>query len=187
VLEYLAAATTGQTVAHTEAPGGAEHHAEPTAFGIAPGGYVALAMLVVFAIMLKARVPSLIAKALDDKIAGIKQQLDEAAKLRAEAEALRDEYAKKAKEAAAEIVAMKEAAEHQAAEIVDKAKRDSAALIARRQAMAEEKIAAAERAAVDEVRARAASAAAAAAHGLIAAKHDADADRKLVDQTISGL
>ena len=174
MLEFLAAA------AHE----GAEH-AEPTAFGIAPGGYVALAMLVVFAIMLKARVPSLIAKTLDAKIAGIREQLDEASRLRAEAEALRDEYARKAKDAAAEIIAMKDAAEHQAAEIVEKAKRDSAALIERRQAMAETKIASAERAAVEEVRARAAEAAAAAASGLIAKQHDAAADSKLVDQTIA--
>ena len=82
---------------------------------------------------------------------------------------------------------MKDAAEHQAAEIVEKAKRDSTALIARRQAMAEEKIAAAERAAIEDVRASAASAAAVAARELIAEKHGADADSKLVDQTIAQL
>jgi F-type H+-transporting ATPase subunit b len=182
-----AATAEGQTVAHTEAPGGAEHHAEPTAFGIAPGGFVALATLVVLAIMLWARVPALIGKALDARIAGIRQQLDEAAKLRAEAEALRDDYAKKAKEAAAEIIKMKAAAEHQAAEIVEKAKRDSAALIARRQAMAEDKIATAERAAIEQVRVRVAEVAAAAARELITAKHGAEADSKLVDQSIAQL
>jgi F-type H+-transporting ATPase subunit b len=185
VLEYLAAASADHA-----ASGAEEHHAEAVVAGISiltPGFFVALAMLVVFAIMLKARVPSLIAKALDTRIAGIREQLDEAAKLRAEAEALRDDYAKKAKDAAAEIVAMKDAAEHQAAEIVEKAKRDSAALIARRQAMAEEKIATAERAAIEQVRVRVAEVAAAAARELIAAKHGAEADRKLVDQSIAQL
>ena len=185
MLEYLAAAATDHTVPAAE---GAEHHAEAVVGGISfltPGFFVALAMLVVFAIMLKAGVPALIAKALDSKIADIRQQLDEAAKLRAEAEALRDEYVKKAKEAAAEIVAMKDAAEHQAAEIVEKAKRDSTALIARRQAIAENKIAAAERAAIEDVRASAADAAAVAARELIAAQHGAAADSKLVDQTIA--
>ena len=85
MLEFLAAA------AHE----GAEH-AEPTAFGIAPGGYVALAMIVVILIMLWAGVPRIIAGMLDQRIAGIRQQLDEAKALRAEAEALRDEYARKA-------------------------------------------------------------------------------------------
>ena len=187
MLEYLAAATS-ELAAHTEvAAGGAEHHVEATAFGIAPGGYVALAMLVVFAIMLKARVPALIAKALDARIAGIRTQLDQAARLRAEAEVLRDEYASKASKADEEIAAIKAAAEHQASEIVEKAKRDSAALITRRKAMAEAKIAAAERAAIDEVRAAAASAAAAAARQLIAEQHGTDADRKLADQIISSL
>ena len=187
MLEYLAAVAS---TAHTAAAGAEEHHAEAVVGGISlltPGFFVALAMLVVFAIMLKARVPALIGKALDSKIADIRQQLDEAAKLRAEAEALRDEYVKKAKEAAAEIVAMKDAAAHQAAEIVEKAKRDSVALIARRQAMAEEKIAAAERAAIEDVRASAASAATVAARELIAEKHGAEADSKLVDQTIAQL
>ena len=103
MLEYLAAAAVEHT-AHAAAAGGAEeHHAEAVVGGIGfltPGFFVALAMLVVFAIMLKARVPSLIAKALDSKIASIREQLDEAATLRAEAEALRDEYVKKAKDAA---------------------------------------------------------------------------------------
>jgi F-type H+-transporting ATPase subunit b len=182
VLEFLAAAT--------EAAHGAEEHAEPMVAGISfltPGFFVALAMLVVFAIMLKARVPALIAKSLDAKIAGIREQLDEAARLRGEAEALRDEYARKAKDAAAEILAMKDAAKHQADEIVDKAKRDSAALIERRRAMAEEKIASAERAAIEQVRVRVAEVAAAAARELIAKQHSAEADSKLVDQSIAQL
>jgi len=187
VLEVLAAAPADHA-ADAVASGAAEHHAEAVVGGIAfltPGFFVALAMLVVIAIMLRARVPALIAKALDARIAGIREQLDQAAKLRAEAEALRDEYVRKGKEAAVEIKAMKEAAEHQAAEIVDKAKRDSAALIERRKAMAEAKIASAERAAIEEVRARAVEAATAAARGLIAKQHDAAADSELIDQTLA--
>ena len=46
---------------------------------------------------------------------------------------------------------------------------------------------AAERGALDELRARAATAAAAAARGLIADQHDAKADRKLVDEAIAGI
>ena len=184
MLEYLAVAAAE----HAAQAGAEEHHAEAVVGGISfltPGFFVALAMLVVIAIMLRARVPALIAKALDARIVAIREQLDQAAKLRAEAEALRDEYARKAKEAAHEIIEMKKAAEHQAAEIVEKAKRDSAALIERRQAMAEEKIAAAERAAVEEVRTRATEAATAAARALIAKQHDAEADSKMVDQTIA--
>src|SRR5690606_25675904 len=173
--------------AHSEVAGGAEHHIEPTAFGITPGGYVALAMLVVFAIMLWKRVPALIAGALDKKIEGIREQLDTASKLRDEAAALKAEYETKAKAADAEIAALKAAAEKQAAAVVAKAKDDAVQLIARHKALSEAKIAAAERAAIDELRAKAAGAAAAAAGQLIAEQHDAEADRKLADEIIAGI
>lgn len=173
--------------AHTEAAGGAEHHVEPTAFGIAPSGFVALAMLTVFAIMLWKRVPALIAAALDKKIAGIRDQLDTAAKLRAEAAALKAEYEAKAKAADVEIAELKAVAEKQATDIVAKAKADATQLIARHKALSADKIAAAERAAIEELRAKAASAAATAAGQLIAQQHDAKADKALVDEAITGL
>ena len=175
----MAEAVHTETTAHTEA---AEHHVEPTAFGISPGGYVALAMLVVFAIMLWKRVPALIAAALDKKIAGIREQLDTAAKLRDEAAALKAEYEAKARAADVEIAELKAAAEKQAADVVAKAKDDAAQLIARHKALSEAKIAAAERAAIDELRAKAAGAAAAAAGQLIAEQHGAEADRELADR-----
>jgi F-type H+-transporting ATPase subunit b len=53
--------------------------------------------------------------------------------------------------------------------------------------MAEDKIGAAERAAIAEVRAKAATAAAAAAELLIRQRHDADADKAMVDRTITTL
>ena len=166
---------------------GAEEHVEATAFGIAPGGYVALAMLVVFGIMLYAKVPALVAKMLDTKIADIRSQLDDAARLRAEAAALKAEYEARAREADTEIAALKVGAERQAAEIVAKARTDAAALIDRHQAMAQAKIGGAERAAVAEIRERAATAASAAAEMLIADSHDAKADKALVDSAIAGI
>ncbi len=169
------------------AHGAVEEHAEATAFGIAPGGYVALAMLVVIGIMLYARVPALVARMLDTRIADIRTQLDEAARLRSEAAALMAEYEAKAREADTEIAALKAGAERQAAEIVAKAKTDAAALIDRHQAMAEAKIGGAERAAVAEIRERAATAASAAAEKLIVDSHDAKADKALVDSAIAGI
>ena len=169
------------------AHGAAEEHVEATAFGIAPGGYVALAMLVVFGIMLYAKVPALVAKMLDTKIADIRSQLDDAARLRAEAAALKAEYEARAKEADTEIAALKAGAERQAAEIVAKAKTDAAALIERHQAMAQAKIGGAERAAIAEIRERAAMAASAAAEMLIVGSHDAKADKALVDGAIASI
>lgn len=181
-------AEQAQTTATTEAPGHAPaEHAEATAFGLNAGGWVALAMIVVLAFFVWKRVPATLAKAFDEKIAAIRAQLDEAKSLRAEAEALKKEYLKKAKSAEKEAAAMIERAKHEAEAIIAKADADAKALVERRGRMAEEKIAAEERAAINEIRASAASAAARAAERLIAERHDAAADSKLVDQAISGL
>jgi F-type H+-transporting ATPase subunit b len=171
-------------IEHVGAP---EHHPEPTALGLDAPQWIALAMLVVFAILIWKRVPALIGRALDKKIAVIREQLDEAAQLRAEAETLRAEYEAKAAAADSERLTMLERARHEADAIVEQAKLDTAALIERRRRMAEDKIAAAERHAIDEVRARAATAAAAAAARLISEEMGPDADRAMVDRTIEGL
>lgn len=182
------AAEHGEMTATVEHPGG-EHgaeHAVPTAFGLAPAAWVSLAMLVFIGILVWKKVPGKITGGLDAKIADIRKQLDEAKALRAEAEALRKEYADKIANAEKDAAAMLDHARHEADAIVAKAEADSATMITRRQKMAEDKIAAAERGAIEELRAKAASAAAAAARGLIADKHDAKADSKLVDEAISG-
>ena len=163
-------------------------HVEPTVFGIvAAPAVVALAMVAVLAILFWKKVPAAIGKSLDVKIAAIRAQLDEAKALRAEAEALRAEYEAKAKAADVDAAAIVERAHADAKGIIAKAGTDAEALVARRQAMAEAKIAAEERAAIDELRATTARAATAAATKLIAERHDAGNDAKLVDQAIAGL
>ncbi len=169
--------------AGTEASG--EVHAAPTALGIDPTGWVALAMVAVFLIMLRMKVPAMVAASLDAKIAGIRSQLDDAARLRTEAEALKAEYEAKLAETARHAEEVRHAAEEEAKHIVDRAKADAKTLIARRAKSAEDKIAAAERNAVAELRAAAANAAAASAGTLIAAKLDGAADKPLVDQAIA--
>lgn len=171
--------------AHSEVPG--HHPAEPTALGLDAPGWVAMAMVLVFVIAIWKRVPAIVGKLLDDRIALIRAQLDNAEQLRKEAEALKAEYEAKSAAADAEAAAMVARAEEEAKAIVEKAKKDSAALIERRGKLAEDKIAAAERAALAEVRARAADAATTAAASIIAEKHGAASDKALVDQTIAGL
>ena len=178
---------TGEHAATTEAAEGHGPVAEPTALGLDATAWVALAMLAVIAIMLWKKVPAAIGRALDKKIAGIREQLDEATRLRTEAEALRAEYEAKAAAAGAEAEAMLGRARHEADMIVQQAKTDAAALVERRTRMAEDKIAAAERSAIAEVRAKAVTAATIAAERLIRDQHDATADRAMVDRTIAGL
>jgi F-type H+-transporting ATPase subunit b len=162
----------------------APEHAEPTYLGLNPAGWVALAMLVVFALAIWKKVPSAIGKSLDKKIALIRDQLAEAEALRQEAEALKAEYEQKAASIDKDREALLERARHEAGEIVAKAKTDAEALIERRSRMAEDKIAAEERSAVEQLRSAAADAAAKAAARIIADRHDDVTDAKLVDQAI---
>src|SRR5437762_8586776 len=157
---------------------------ELTFLGLDPAGWVALAMLTVLAILIWKKVPAAIAGALDSKIALIRDQLAEAEALRKEAEALKAEYEARSASADKDREALLERARHEADEIIAKAKTDAEALIGRRTRMAEDKIAAEERAAVEQLRASAADAAAKAAARLIAERHDAATDAKLVDQAI---
>lgn len=165
---------------------GAEH-ATPKAFGLDATVYVSIAMLVFIGILVWKKVPAMITASLDAKIATIRKQLDEAEQLRSEAEALKAEYTAKIAGADVEAAQIRARAESEAAALAAKAKADTTALIARRKKMAEDRIGAAEAAALAEVRAAAAYAATEAAAILIAAKHDADADKALIDTAIKAL
>ncbi|MEZ5710890.1 MAG: F0F1 ATP synthase subunit B [Blastomonas sp.] len=170
------------------AEGHGEVHATPSNFGVVDATvWVSIAMLILIAIVLWKKVPALIGASLDKRIAEIKGELDEAKALRVEAEKLRTEYEGKLASAAAEAEDMKARAEEEAAHIIEDAKTNAAGLVARRKQMAEDKIAAAERSALADIRATAANAATGAAAALIAAKHDAAADKGLVDSTIADL
>jgi F-type H+-transporting ATPase subunit b len=158
--------------------------AEPTFLGMNPGGWVALAILIVFAVLIWKKVPGAVGRALDSKIALIRDQLAEAEALRKEAEALKAEYEAKASSVDRDREALLDRARHEAEEIVTKARRDAETLVERRTRMAEDKIAAEERAAVQQLRAAAAEAATKAAAKLIAQRHDASTDAELVDRAI---
>ena len=183
----LLATETASPDVHAAVEQGAAIHIEPMAFGLAPYQWVAVAMALFILILVWKGVPRLIARGLDGRIAAIREQLDEAKKLRAEAEALRAEYATKIANAEKDAAAMLDHARQEAALIVDQAAADTAAVIARRERMAQDKIAAAERRAVEELRTQAAEVATMAASRLIAARHDAPADRRMVDEAIATL
>lgn len=180
-------ANVSETTATVEQHAGGHEAAEPTIHGIGAGAIVAAAMFAFLLILVWKKVPGAITKGLDNQIAAIRRELDDAKALRAEAEALRAEYATRIANAEKDAAAMLEHARTESAAIVAKAEADTREIIARREKMAADKIAAAERAAVDDLRATAAAAAATAAGQIIAARHGADADRALVNSAIAGL
>lgn len=176
-----------ETETHTGTEVPQEVHAAPTFYGITPTMFVALALIMVYALLIRKKVPAAIAKALDAKIAAIREELDEAAALRKEAEALKAEYHAKGLTAEAEAAAMIERAHAEADTIFENAKTDAEALVERRTRMAEDKIAAEERAAIAQLRASATNAAILAAANLIAEHNDAANDARLVDSAIAQL
>lgn len=182
----MAEASHENTVALTEADG--THHEGPTVLGLGAEGwvYVGLTIFLLLAIFV-AKAPKRIAEALDARIAETRRQLDEAKAIRAEAEALLASAQAQHAASAGDAKAILAHAEVEASDLIAEAEKAAADLTARRAKMAEDKIAAAERGAIAEVRAHAAQAAAAAAATLIAERHDAGADKAMVDRTIAGL
>lgn len=167
----------------------AEGHEEgPTLLGLGAEGwvYVGLTIFILLAVVV-GKAPQKIAEALDARIANTRRQLDEAKAIRAEAEALLAQAQARSAASAGDAAAIIAHAEAEAKTLVAKAENDAAELMARRAKMAEDKIGAAERGAVAEVRAIAADAATRAAAAIITAQHDAGADKPLVDRTIAGL
>ncbi|MBB6261824.1 F-type H+-transporting ATPase subunit b [Paenochrobactrum gallinarii] len=136
----------------------------------------ALVGLVIFlGIVVYLKVPGMVAKSLDERAAKISKELDEARTLREEAQALLAEYHRKRKEAEKEASDIVAAAGREANAIVDDAKQKTEEYVARRNKLAEQKIASAEAEAIKEVRTAAVELAVAAATRIVADKVDAKA------------
>jgi F-type H+-transporting ATPase subunit b len=107
--------------------------------------------------------------AIDTRQARIKSELDDARRLRDEAQALLSEFERKGREAATEAEAIIAGARAEAERLATEAKAKTEEFVARRTKMAEAKIAQAEAQAVADVRAAAADAAVAAAERILSA------------------
>jgi F-type H+-transporting ATPase subunit b len=174
-------------IASTEVHGGVEH-IEPVLLGLGAEGwvYVGLTIFLLVAIFV-AKAPKVITDVLDTRIAETKRTLDEARAIRAEAEALLATAKTQTAASAGDASAIIAHAEAEAKNLLTEAEAHAIDLTTRRAKMAEDKIGAAERSAIADVRAKAASAAATVAAQVIAQTHDAAADRGLVDSAISRL
>lgn len=151
-----------------------------------PRNWVLIAF-VLFFVLFGRKLWSALAGMLDDRAARVRTELDEAARLRQEAEAmLRDAEARRA-EALRDAQALIEGAKAEAGRVAAAAAADAEQAARRREQMAMDRIAAAEKAAVDEVRLTAAEVATVAARQVIAEGLSADADARLIDHAISEL
>jgi F-type H+-transporting ATPase subunit b len=149
--------------------------------------WVAVAFLLFIGILVYYKVPAMLAKQLDDRGLRIRNQLDEAHRLREQAQAMFLEYQTKQRGAlqdAAEIVATAEA-EVERQRAAGEAELKNA--LARRRALAEARIRQAEAAAVQAVRNAAADLAVDAARIVIAEQMQGPAAGELVDRAIADL
>ena len=152
-----------------------------------PETWVAVGFVLVIALLVAKGVPGMVGKMLDQRATAISAELDEVRRLSAEAAALLASYQQKAAGAEAEAAAILEDAKAEAARFAAESRAALAAQIERRTKAAEDKIAQAEAAAVNEIRGLAADAAVAGAEKLIAARMDAAKASGLIKASIADL
>jgi len=148
---------------------------------------VLLAFLLFLAILVYYKVPGMVGRMLDERSAGIRKDLDEARRLRDEAQTLLGSFERKQREVDAQasriVAAAKEEAEKAAVLAMDEIR----ASVARRLAAAHEQIASAEARAIRDVRDEAITVAVNAARDVIAQKMTPASGNALIDDAISAV
>jgi F-type H+-transporting ATPase subunit b len=149
--------------------------------------WVGVGFVLVIVLLLWKGVPGMIGKMLDSRAAVIAAELAEARRLREEALALLADYQKRAASAEAEAQSIVTEARAEAERFAAESRANLTAQIERRGQAAQDKIAQAEAAAMNEIRALAANAAAGAAEKLIAARMDEKRAAALIETSIADL
>ncbi|MBL4647150.1 MAG: F0F1 ATP synthase subunit B [Rhizobiales bacterium] len=145
----------------------------------------ALVGLVLFlALIIYLKVPGKMGEALDKRSDAIRSELEDARRLREEAQALLAEYQRKQREAEREAEDIINQAKREAKAMTSDAKAKLEAYVERRQKQAEEKIQQAEAQAVQDVRSRSVDVAIATAQALIADKVGGKIADGLIAQSI---
>jgi F-type H+-transporting ATPase subunit b len=154
---------------------------------LADAEFWVLIAVVIFAVAVWKPASRAVVGMLDQRGARIQGELDEARRLREEAEQLLADFKRKESEAAAEAQAIIAHAQEEAERIAAQSARDLEHALERRQHLAEERIAQAEAKAVDEIRAAAVDVAIAAAREVIVSEMDENRGGALLDSAIAAL
>jgi len=133
------------------------------------------------------KVPGMMTKALDDRADAIRKELDEARRMREEAQAILADYDRKHRDAEMEVESIILLARQEAEALGVETRQKIQDQLERRTNLAEDKITRAEEQALGEVRAAAVTLAVSAAEQIIAKKMTPAASDKLVDQSIKDL
>jgi F-type H+-transporting ATPase subunit b len=132
-----------------------------------PEFWVAVAFVIFVGVLIYVGVPAMMTKALDDRAKRVQDELNEARRLKEEAQKLLAEYKAKQRQADDEAAAIVAGAKAEAERFAAEAKAKMEEFVARRAKMAETKIAQAEAQAIADVRAAAADAAVSAAEKIL--------------------
>ena len=151
-----------------------------------PRTWVAVSFVLFFLIFGR-KIWAALTNILDARAAAVRTELNEAARLRREAEAMLRQAQDRRAQALTEAQALITGARAEAARVSAAASAEAQLSATRREKMALDRIAAAEKAAVDEVRIVAAEIATETARQVITAGLSADAGARLIDQAISQL
>ena len=149
--------------------------------------WVAVAFFIFIGLLIYMKVPGMIAESLDQRADAIRKELDEARRLREEAQDLLADYQQKQRRADDEAKAIIEQAEREALSIKEQSEKALAESIERRSRIAEEKIARAEAQALTEVRGAVIEAATSAAERVLTARVKGDVAGGLVEHSIREL
>ena len=152
-----------------------------------PEFWVAVAFFGFVGLLIYYKVPALVGKMLDDRAVGIAKDLDEARRLREDAEALLAEYKGKTRAAEDEARSIVDQARREADALTSETRKSLAEMLERRTRLAEDKIARAEAQAISEVRAAAIDTAVAAAQRILQGQVTPAAGATLIDQSIRDL
>jgi F-type H+-transporting ATPase subunit b len=151
-----------------------------------PKNWVVLAFFLFF-ILFGKKLWGALSGMLDARAVNVKAELEEASRLRREAESMLRDAEKQRAEALTEAKSLIEGARAEAGRLTAAAAAEAEASAKRREQMAIDRIAAAEKAAVDDVRLVAADVATTAARQVLAEGLTASADSVLIDHAISQL
>ena len=154
-------------------------------FSLANTNFVVLLAFILFiGVLFYFKVPGMLGGLLDKRAVGIQSELDEARKLRDDAQSILATYERKQQEVQAQAERIVEHAKGEAAAAAEQAKAELKLSIARRLAAAEDQIASAEAGALKEVRDQAIVIAVDAAKDVIAKQMTAADGNKLIDDAI---
>lgn len=149
-----------------------------------PSFWALIALVLFFAVLIYFKVPGVVTSVLDRRADTIRNELDDARRLREEAQALLAEYQRKAREAEGEAEEIIEQAKREADALTAEASRRLDEYVASRTKMAEQKIAQAEAQALQEVRALSADVAIGAAEKILGARVKGGTADALISRSI---